>query len=422
MVLIGSVDYATTYFEFPTVDKIHGEPSYNSIKTIKRQLKTNAQTVPSTLGAGNHGLLGLVLTPEEYARVSMVPFVEPARPRPLQIPPFTAQHDVIRLQGLHTQRMDTYTDCQAVKKALLRQIVTAVDAAYIKELRDPYTNTIDLPVHGVLAHLFNRYGQVTSEQLDLEESNIANFFWDLNDPPALMFNKIEDLRALAQAAHVPKTDAQLVNLGLGLVKKTKDFESALLAWYNLDPNVRTYENFKTHFVTAQTELKKVRGATMRSTNFHQANQVTQLQAELNQMRDEIVTGMNTLAAAHQADMDEIIAHPTPPVPPVAQANATTDVNAEVLQVLRMMQSQMANWNSPNNHQDGRDRNRVQGQRNGGRGTGTPRFRARRNINHYCWTHGACAHDGSQCTNTNTGHKRDATFEDKKGGSTYYCDN
>ena len=102
----------------------------------------------------------------------MVPFVEPVRPRPLQIPQFTAQHEVIRLQGLHTQRMDTYMDCQAVKKALLKQIVAAVDAAYIKELRDPDTNSIDLPVHGVLSHLFNHYGQVTSEQLDLEESEI----------------------------------------------------------------------------------------------------------------------------------------------------------------------------------------------------------------------------------------------------------
>ena len=44
-----------------------------------------------------------------------------------------------------------------------------------------------------------------------------------------MFNKIEDLRALAEAAHVPKTDAQLVNQGLDLIKKTNNFEQALLA-------------------------------------------------------------------------------------------------------------------------------------------------------------------------------------------------
>ena len=106
----------------------------------------------------------------------MVPFVEPPCPRPLQIPPFTAQHDIIRLQGLHNQQMDTYKDCQAVKKALIKQIVAAVDSAYIKELRDPDTNSIDIQVHAILLHLFQRYGQVTLEALALEEQGITSFF------------------------------------------------------------------------------------------------------------------------------------------------------------------------------------------------------------------------------------------------------
>ena len=77
---------------------------------------------------------------------------------------------------------------------------------------------------------------------------------------------------------------------------------------------------------------------MRSTSFHQTNQVTQLQAEISRMRDELVTGMSTLAEAHQADLEAQISHPRPPQPPVEpQANSTTDVNAEVLQVLHLMQ-------------------------------------------------------------------------------------
>ena len=72
--------------------------------------------------------------------------------------------------------MDTYTDCQAVKKALIKQIVAAVDSAYIKELRDPDTNSIDMQVHAILLHLFQRYGQVTSEALALEEQGITSFF------------------------------------------------------------------------------------------------------------------------------------------------------------------------------------------------------------------------------------------------------
>ena len=54
------VDYATTYFEFPTLDKIHGTPTFRSLQTLKRQLKANCQTVISDLGGGHLGLLGLL--------------------------------------------------------------------------------------------------------------------------------------------------------------------------------------------------------------------------------------------------------------------------------------------------------------------------------------------------------------------------
>ena len=45
---------------------------------------------------------------------------------------------------------------------------------------------------------------------------------------------------------------------------------------------------------------------------------------------------------------------------------------------------------------------------------------RRNVSKYCWSHGACSHTSATCNNKKDGHKNDATFEDKKGGSTYYC--
>ena len=65
-----------------------------------------------------------------------------------------------------------------------------------------------------------------------------------------MFNKIEDLRDLAVAANNPYTDTQLVNFGLDFIKKTNDYEKALIAWYNHHPTQQTYQAFKTHFIDA----------------------------------------------------------------------------------------------------------------------------------------------------------------------------
>ena len=47
-------------------------------------------------------------------------------------------------------------------------------------------------------------------------------------------------------------------------------------------------------------------------------------------------------------------------------------------------------------------------------------RPRTIVTKYCWTHGGCGHKSTDCKNPGTGHKREATFTNKKGGSTEYC--
>jgi hypothetical protein len=39
---------------------------------------------------------------------------------------------------------------------------------------------------------------------------------------------------------------------------------------------------------------------------------------------------------------------------------------------------------------------------------------------YCWTHGSCAHKGTDCKNPKEGHKKDATFINIMKGSTKEC--
>ena len=66
---------------FPTqVTPIVGKPTYATLKTLKDQLKANATSVPTTLGGGNHGYVGLILSPATYATISPTAFIEPTYP------------------------------------------------------------------------------------------------------------------------------------------------------------------------------------------------------------------------------------------------------------------------------------------------------------------------------------------------------
>ena len=67
-----------TFFDYPELTKIMGEPTITSLLKMKNELKLNAQSVPSTLGGGRHGHLELVLSEDEYESVAHgTPYVKP---------------------------------------------------------------------------------------------------------------------------------------------------------------------------------------------------------------------------------------------------------------------------------------------------------------------------------------------------------
>ena len=57
---------------------IRGKPTYETLHHLKNELKANVSSVPTTLGGGNHGYLGMILTPAEYRHISPTdPFTRP---------------------------------------------------------------------------------------------------------------------------------------------------------------------------------------------------------------------------------------------------------------------------------------------------------------------------------------------------------
>ena len=119
-----------------------------------------------------------------------------------------------------------------METVLIKQVVSAIEPEYLKELRDPVTDKINVTIAEVLDHLFAIYGLVDSVTLDECESKVKIMFWTFSEPPVTIFNAIEDLVELAEAANLPKSQAQIINFGLAIIRKTSDFEQALTAWYS----------------------------------------------------------------------------------------------------------------------------------------------------------------------------------------------
>ena len=78
--MAATTNHRSTHFEVSTPTIITGEPTYESLLVLYNHIKINAQSVPANGGGGNHGHLGLVLTPLEYQLISLTPFVRPLNP------------------------------------------------------------------------------------------------------------------------------------------------------------------------------------------------------------------------------------------------------------------------------------------------------------------------------------------------------
>jgi hypothetical protein len=89
-------------------------PSALSICKLKKELYVNVRSIPSTLGGGIYGHLGLVMTPEAYATIDPPPgevFELPGTPEPLDFPGNAHAATVALLQAEHKTEVNTYNIC-----------------------------------------------------------------------------------------------------------------------------------------------------------------------------------------------------------------------------------------------------------------------------------------------------------------------
>ena len=132
---------------------------------------------------------------------------------------------------------------------------------------------------------------------------------------------------------------------------------------------------------------------MQTSSFQQANYVAnEVRAEIAQTQESILQAFaaqqQTLAEQHTAITDAAERN--------EQMNAATTESTQlaILQLLKQIKDEMKTTTTVR----------------------TPRRKF------YCWTHGGCNHKSSECRNKKEGHQDDATFNDKKGGSTKGCTN
>ena len=97
----------------------------------------------------------------------------------------------------------------------------AMEKFYLESLCDTTTNAINRPLCGIIQHLFDAYGNATSQQIADETEKVQTSAFDPVQPIDSVFALIETLQLLVEAGKAPFMDTQLINFAKNIVNKTR---------------------------------------------------------------------------------------------------------------------------------------------------------------------------------------------------------
>ena len=408
-----------SHFQHPVLTKIHGKPVYDTVRLLADEVKANAATVPTTLGGGEYGHLGLVLSIERYAALpNTVPWATPVNPGIFVTPVGATGPQIEAARDVWRQRLRTYELFQATEKALIAQVVEAVDTIYLRAKFNRATGQYTGSIRAILLHLFTTYGKITPLDVQIKEQSTVNMLYTIIQPVDVIFDAIEDLADLADQGLSPLPAQRMIDMAYLLLAKEPILRQDLLHWNRRPAVDKTWANMVTHFRDAQSDLDSLPTA---GDVYHQhhgnANSVIAI-ADL--------VAQRLLDAAEAAD---IHAPPESPLPTANAAVIHTDASLAIRDaaLLTQMQAMMAAFapaGGRNNRNNNRTNNRSRGHRSNERtpAPAAPNIRPARvaSPRAYCWSHGMCAHPSALCNNPLAGHQNAATFANMMGGNTNQC--
>ena len=184
----------------------------------------------SSRGGGQHGHLGLVLSPVAYQLVSLTPFDRPVDPGEFIIAP-NANYAVDQMQLLERQHngySEAFEKVEAINAALKQFLAEAIKEEFLLEVRNSSTLQLEVTIHEIITALFNNYGNVTEKQFIEKQQLLNSFTYDPSTPIDRLFKMAEDYQEYANAANSRVAYCtRILHLGFTRKKLQKYYPSSM---------------------------------------------------------------------------------------------------------------------------------------------------------------------------------------------------
>jgi hypothetical protein len=341
-----------------------------------------------------------VIPPNAYALVSNTPFERPVHPGVLVIAPQASRHVIDATTAAHKEELRVFHEVRGVERALIQQLVIAIEPQYIVALRNRTTGQFTGTILQIIQSLRTTYGNIAPAALQKLEDDTKALVFDVVTPIDTIYNQVEDLAEYSEIANAPISQVQTMNIAYNIINRTGRFDNAIREWNRRTPLQKTWIALKDHFRTAQAELRESGKLTMVDAGFHNANLV-----------DEIANRVHELNGAN--DLEEQVCQ---------MVQGQEFANAAIADILPALITQMQEMQAAlQDLKPGKpEKKQLLKKYTPKKKEGQPIRPLDAATNSYCWTHGRCKHTSTQCKFPAEGHCKDATMDNKKNGSTFGC--
>ena len=236
-----------------------------------------------------------------------------------------------------------------------------------------------------------------------------------------VFNKIDKFQAMCELTNNTKSDNQLVSIAYLIFSRCRVFIDTLKKWNSKQADEKTYLDMVIHMRDEHQALREVGALTIHDSQVNQALMLQQLSTQQEQLAETIKSDISDQLKSSLMETLNLLKDPTLQQP-VQEINTLSTESANsvstgitmdsILSLFKNLEKKVDNLNTPGN--------------NGNTLTAPPSIN--QDINpksgkpwrRYCWTCGCCTHWSKNCVIKAPGHKDNATFKNRMGGSDKNC--
>ena len=145
----------------------------------------------------------MTCNPDTYAEIpETATYVRPENPGILDIEGGTA-YEIAQQKAEHEETTRLFREVLGVERALIQQIIGAIDGNFLKALQSPLTGKIDKTIPQIFSHVYTNYGNVSPDELSDLKDETQKMTFNVREPVDTVFTAVDKVAEIKSIANSP---------------------------------------------------------------------------------------------------------------------------------------------------------------------------------------------------------------------------